>query len=164
MEDKDVMMASEPVAAYSPTVFDTVISYLHSSHMPLDTKRAVYRQLQAEVADENLAYLKRRLKEISSLKDGWDGYGEAISINPKTIRVMGQFLKCCNSADLEEWRLSPNINGTLLLELDDAAISISSNTLSFYAEKGDNMLTEEGIESTPENISSTVRRINSFMQ
>ena len=41
------MKVSEPVAAYAPTMFDTVISYLHSSQMPMETKRAVYLQLQA---------------------------------------------------------------------------------------------------------------------
>ena len=56
-ENKDIKttadVASEPVTAYAPTVFDAVISYLHSTHLPMETKRAVYLQLQAEVADEN---------------------------------------------------------------------------------------------------------------
>ena len=73
MEDNDPIMASKPAVAYVPTMYDTVISYLHASHMPTETKRAVYLQLQAEVADENLGYMKRRLKEFASLEPGWDG-------------------------------------------------------------------------------------------
>lgn len=36
MEDNDSIKVSDPVEAYSPTMFDTVISYLHSSRMPVN--------------------------------------------------------------------------------------------------------------------------------
>ena len=73
MEDNNSLMAAEPTVAYGSTMYDTVIGYLHSSHMPMETKRAVYLQLQAEVADENLGYMKCRLKEYANLEPGWNG-------------------------------------------------------------------------------------------
>lgn len=44
MEDNEQMIAAEPAVAYAPTLFDHVIGYLHSSQMPIETKRAVYLQ------------------------------------------------------------------------------------------------------------------------
>ena len=163
MESDETIKAAELVAAYSPTMFDTVISYLHANHMPIETKRAVYRQLQSEVADENLAYMKRRLKEFAKLKAGWDGYGAALPIVPTTIDIMLQFLRSCRPSDVEDWTLSPNTNGTLLLEQTDAAISISSKLLSYYAENAEKYIEEEGLDCNIENIAKAVRTINVFM-
>ena len=77
------MKVSEPVAAYASTMFDTVISYLHSSQMPMETKRAVYLQLQAEVADENLGYMK-------PLPLGVSATGLLLMIQTKLSQLAGQ--------------------------------------------------------------------------
>ena len=164
MEDDVTMKVSEPAVAYTPTTFDTVIRYLHSNHLPIDTKRAIYRQLQSEVADENLANMKRRLKEFSKLEAGWDGYGEAIPIVSDTVKLMESFLKSCRPSDLEDWSLFPNVNGTLLLEQDDAAISVASSQYSYYAEKDDKVISAEGKETTVDNLLDTIHTINVFMQ
>lgn len=164
MEDNVSTMASEPAVAYTPTMFDTVISYLHSNRMPIETKRAVYRQLQSEVADENIANLKRRLKELSKLERGWDGYGEALPIVPATIDLMTKFLYSCRPSDVVDWTLSPNTNGTILLEQKDAAISISSKQFSYYAENGEEYIEDEGLDSDVANITEAIRKINFFMQ
>lgn len=158
------MTAAEPATARPLTAYDAVIGYLHSYSMNTDTKRAVYKQLQTEVADENLSYMKRRLGDYERLEPGWDGYGDAIPVKKETIDFMRTFLKGCRPADVSEWRLFPNVNGTLILEQDDAAISIASKEFSYYAENGDKYMESEHNVCSVFALTETIRKINSFMQ
>ena len=162
--DEQTMTAAEPAAVRPLTAYDTVIAYLHSYSMNTDTKRAVYKQLQTEVADENLSYMKRRLGDYEKLEAGWDGYGDAIPVKKETIDFMRAFLKVCRPADVSEWRLFPNVNGTLTLEQDDAAISIASKEFSYYAENGDKYMESEHNACSVFALTDTIRKINSFMQ
>lgn len=156
------MMAAEPAVAYSPTTFDTVISHLHSYHMPMDTKRAVYLQLQTEVADENLGYMKRRLKEFASLQPGWDGE-DAQPMLTEITDFMNQLLRSCSSLQLSEWSLFPNVNGTYLLQRKNAAISIGQKEYSYFAETGNKTI---GLDHQPLSIGSvrtTIETINRYV-
>lgn len=144
--------------------FDGVMDFLHSIKIPFATKKTVCRQLQREVDDEHLRYMRKRLQESAQLEKGWDGYGDAIPINPAVIDKIHLFLEVCKPSDLSEWTLSPNVNGTMLLELDDAAISIASKEFSYYAENGDKYIDSEGIETSVSNLISVVKKINGFMQ
>jgi hypothetical protein len=156
-------MAAEPVLVSSVTPFDTVIRYLHSNNLNIDIKRAVYRQLQLEVADENLGNMKRRIKEIENLQYGWDGEN-AMPVNRDTIEMIRQVLKKARPSDLSDWSVSPNVNGTILLELDDAAISIASKEFSYYAERGERYMESEHQKCSVDALIETIRRINTFMQ
>lgn len=163
MEENNQMIAAEPAVAYTPTMFDTVISYLHSSHMPISTKRAVYRQLQREVADENMAYMKRRLKEFASLEAGWDGYGDAIPVSSIAISHAQQIINACRPSDLSEWRLFPNVNGTLLLELDNAAINIGDDFFTYWAESKGKDIGEEFVPFKVDDVVEAIRKINVYV-
>lgn len=162
MEDKDSMKVSEPVAVYSPTMFDQVISYLHSSQLPMETKRAVYLQLQAEVADENLSYMKRRLKEFSGLQAGWDGE-DAQPLVAEVVDFMSQLLRSCSSKDLADWSLFPNVNGTLLLQRNDAAVSIGKEEYSYFAEAKDKAVGHDHQPLSIESVISTIEMINRYV-
>lgn len=162
MEENESMKVSEPVAAYSPTMFDQVISYLHSSRLPMETKRAVYLQLQAEVADENLGYMKRCLKEFSTLQAGWDGE-DAQPVLSDIIAFVGQLLRSCNSLELSDWSLFPNVNGTLLLQRKDAAISIGKEEFSYFAETKDKAFGHDHQPLSIESVMSTVEMINRYV-
>ena len=162
MEDKEMMRVSEPVASYTPTAFDTVISYLHSSHMPMETKRAVYLQLQAEVADENLGYMKHRLKEFAGLQSGWDGE-DAQPVLPEIANFMGQLLRSCNSLELTDWSLFPNVNGTFLLQRKNAAISIGQNEYSYFAEAKDKVMGQDHQPLSIESVMTTIETINRYV-
>lgn len=162
MEDKNSMKVSEPVAAYSPTTFDTVISYLHSSQLPMETKRVVYLQLQAEVADENLGCMKRRLKEFAGLQPGWDGE-DAQPVLPEIADFMGPLLRSCDSLELADWSLFPNVNGTFLLQRKKAAISIGQSEYSYFAEGKDKIM---GLDHQPlsiESVLNTIETINRYV-
>jgi hypothetical protein len=161
-KERQVDMASEPAVTYAPTMFDTVISYLHSSHMPIETKRAVCLQLQAEVADENLGYMKRRLKEFASLQPGWDGE-DAQPVLPDVTTFMEQLLRSCNSLELADWTLFPNVNGTYLLQRNNAAISIGQNEFSYFAEAKDNAIGHDNLPLTTESIIKTIETINRYV-
>lgn len=162
MEEDESMMVAEPAVAYTPTKFDRVIGYLHSSQLSMETKRAVYLQLQAEVADENLGYMKRRLKEFAGLQAGWDG-DEAHPVLPDVTAFMSQLLCSCSSMELADWSLFPNVNGTLLLQRKNAAISIGLNDFSYYAEtKGKTI----GLDHQPlsiESVKSTIETVNRYV-
>ena len=162
MEDKDSMKVSEPVVAYSPTMFDQVISYLHSSQLPMETKRAVYLQLQAEVADENLGYLKRRLKEFANLQSDWDGEG-AQPVLPEVAAFTGELLRSCNSLELADWSLFPNVNGTFLLQRKNAAISIGQKEYSYFAEAKDKAIGLDHQPLTIESVKSAIETINRYV-
>ena len=165
-ENKDIKttadVASEPVTAYAPTVFDAVISYLHSTHLPMETKRAVYLQLQAEVADENLGNMKRRLKEFSDLQSGWDGE-DAQPVLPEVASFMSELLHSCNSLELAEWSLFPNVNGTFLLQRKNAAISIGLKEYSYFAEKKNKVMGHDHQPLTTESIIKTIETINRYV-
>ena len=163
-ENKDMgtMKVSEPVAAYAPTMFDTVISYLHSSQMPMETKRAVYLQLQAEVADENLGYMKRRLKEFAGLQSGWDGE-DAQPVLPEIADFMGKLLRSCDSLELADWSLFPNVNGTFLLQRKNAAISIGQNEYSYFAEGKDKVMGHDHQPLSIESVVATIETINRYV-
>ena len=143
---------------------DGVMDFLHSIKLPFATKKTVCRQLQMEVDDEHIRYMRQRLQESAKLEKGWDGYGDAIPINPIVIDKIKLFLESCKPSDLLEWSLFPNINGTMLLEQDDAAISIASKEFSYYAENGDKYIDSEGIETSVSNLIAVVKKINAFMQ
>lgn len=162
MEDKETIKVSEPIAAYTPTMFDQVISYLHSSQMPIETKRAVYLQLQAEVADENLGYMKRRLKELADLQSGWDGE-DAQPVLPEIAAFVGELLRSCSSLELSEWSLFPNVNGTLLLQRRDAAISIGKEEYSYFAEAKGKAVGHDHQPLSIESVVSSIETINRYV-
>ena len=161
MEEKESIKVSE-TAAYTPTMFDQVISYLHSSRMPIETKRAVYLQLQAEVADENLGYMKRRLKEFASLQKGWDGE-DAQPVLPEVVAFVSLLFRSCRSLELADWSLFPNVNGTLLLQRKDAAISIGKDEYSYFAETKEKTIGHDYQPLSIESVMSTVKMINRYV-
>lgn len=153
---------SEPAVAYTPTMFDTVIKYLHSSHMPIETKRAVYLQLQEEVADENLGYMKRRLKEFTNLQPGWDGE-DTQPLLPEITAFVGELFRSVSSLELSEWALFPNVNGTYLLQRNNAAISIGLNEYSYYAEAKGKVTGLDHQPLTLESVKTAIERINRYV-
>lgn len=162
-EDSPAMVVEEPATVYTPTMFDTVIGYLHSSRMPMETKRAVYLQLQMEVADENIGYMKRRLKEYESLRAGWDGE-EALPVLPGIAQFVGELLRSCDSLELVDWSLFPNVNGTLLLQRRDGAISIGRVEYSYFAEKKESVIGQDCQPLSIDAVKETIEKINRYVR
>lgn len=172
MEDKkytypqgeDSSVAAEHPSSYGGTSsFTDVMNYLHSLPLSFTTKRSVCRQLQSEVVVENLHYMRQRLKDFANLEKGWDGSGIGIPLAPAVIKLVEKLLDACKPEDLMEWRLFPNVNGTILLEQDEAAISIASKQFSYYAERGETYIDGDALRTTVSALVATIRKINHFM-
>lgn len=142
--------------------FDAVMGYLHSIPISFETKKFVYRQLRQEVQENHHQTMKERLQQISALKQGWDGY-EGMPIKEKTIQNFALLLNLCDFADVADWSLYPNTNGTLLLEQKNASISISSTDFSYYAELSDKYMEAERQPYSLRTFLDTLRTINSFL-
>jgi len=146
----------------SKATFDDVMGYLHSIPISFPTKKLLYLQLRVEVEVEHLRMLKERLKEIAALKEGWDGF-DAPPILNATIKNVKKLIDACKASELTEWTVSPNTNGTILLERKEAAISIASNKFSYYAEQEDRYMEANHCEYTPGTLLKALLDINSFL-
>lgn len=153
-----VMLGGTPSSAS----FDSIMGYLHSVPISFNTKKSIYQQLQAEVLEEQLRVFKEKLEAISGLKEDWDGY-DAVPISPITINNFSKVLDTCKPSDFEEWTLSPNTNGTLLLEREEAAISIASKEFSFYAEQEGRYMEDNHHAFSVSALLHAVRQINTFL-
>lgn len=147
----------------SNSIFDTVFNYLNNSRATIDIKRVVCHRLQSEIADENLANMKRSLSEFSKLDHGWDGYGDALPISTMAINHTKQVLGACRSSDLLEWRLFPNTNGSILLELDNAAVSIGDDSFTYWYESDGKDFGEEYVPFSVKGVLNVIKKINSYV-
>ena len=157
------LMTSNYNSTIPISIFNTVFNCLNDNRVTIDTRRAVYHRLQSEIADENLINMKNRLVEFSKLKAGWDGYGEAIPISPKAIKNTEQILTACRPSTLTEWRVFPNVNGTILLELENAAISIGDDGFSYWFEADGKDFGEEYVNFSVDNVVTAIKKINSYV-
>ena len=155
------MNVAEPVIARQMTAFDTVISFLHSRNLTVDVKRAIYKQLQIEVADENLGYLKARLKEFSTLTKGWDG-DDAQPAVPEATANVKEVLYSCKPNDVADWSLFPNTNGTYLLQKQHAIINIGEKQFTYWAEADGKDIGEEYVPFSVNSVLKAIRTINAY--
>jgi hypothetical protein len=163
MMESSGLMTSRYNSSIPVSIFDTVFNYLNDNRVTIDTRRAVYHRLQSEISDENLVNMKKRLVEFSALKAGWDGYGEAIPISNVAIRNTKQVLDNCRPSYLTEWRLFPNVNGTILLEVDNAAISIGDESFTYWFEADGKDYGEEYVKFSVSGVVNAIKKINSYV-
>ena len=145
-----------------PTTVDAVMGYLHSSRLNTDSKRIVFRLLQTEVANENIIKLKKRLQQIESLEQGWDGE-EAMPVDRGIAEFTHDFLKRCKPSYLTDWSLFPNVNGTLLFQKENAGISIGKEEFSYFAESGNDDIGEDNVPLSTDALTATIKRINLYV-
>lgn len=98
--------------------------------------------------------------KISYLRDGWDG-ANAPSISIKVIENIKSIVDICKNNDLISWNIEPNINGTILLRYNDAAISLGTDKFSYYFKKGSKISGENKVVFSPNSVINTIRMINS---
>lgn len=82
--------------------------------------------------------MQRRLEELRSLKEGWDGF-HALPVEEASYKNVNAIISQLSSFVLNEWNLFPNTNGTLLFTLKGkriASISIGNKSFSYMAMKG----------------------------
>ena len=147
--------------SYPPTPIEAVMGYLHSSRLNIEAKRTVFHLLKMEVANENLERLTRKLQQIETLENGWDGE-DALPVNKDILEFMRQLFNRCKPSDLADWMLFPNVNGTLLLQKENAGISIGKNEYTFFAETENEDMGEDNVPLSIDAVLSTIKRINLY--
>lgn len=84
--------------------------------------------------DPAIIKFKKRLFDLSQLKDGWDDE-HAIRIFPEVIGNIESALKAEDDGDLwGKWIAYPDVNGTITLMKKDgtASVSVGTNEYSFF--------------------------------
>ena len=160
MEEKDIMIASEPAAAHPITSYTDVMTYLHSIRITREDKAKVAQRLTIELTGQYLSKALDRLEQLSLLKDNWDGYG-AKKISYIILRNLREVLLISDNEDWENWMISPSTNGSLSLQskLHTASISVGDKEFSFYSEKDNNEDWGDNVKFNPSVFHETMRRI-----
>ena len=91
----------------------------------------------AEPVESRGRYLSNafdRVDHLSKLKDNWDGEG-ASHILPEVLDNTRGVLMLSNDSDWRKWSISPDVNGTVILQSDDAlsAISLGCDEFSYLS-------------------------------
>jgi hypothetical protein len=79
------------------------------------------------------------------------------------IAFMSQLFHMCISLDLTDWSLFSNVNGTLLLQRKDAAISIGKEEYSYFAEAKGKAIGHDHQPLSIESVMSTIKMINHYV-
>lgn len=97
--------------------------------------------------------------KLSYMRDGWDG-ADAPSINTKVIENIKNIVDLCKNNDLIGWNIEPNINGTILLRYEDAAISLGADMFSYYFKVGNKVSGKNKLVFSTAAVIDTIRMIN----
>lgn len=97
--------------------------------------------------------------KLSYLRNGWDG-ADAPSISTKVIENIKQIVDLCKNNDLIGWNIEPNINGTIFLRYNNAAISLGTDMFSYYYKVGNKVFGKNKLVYSPDAVIDTIRMIN----
>lgn len=150
MEDKNILKASEPAAAYPMTSYADVMHYLHTIDISKDDKEKLLERLTLEVKGKNLSKIFEQLNHLRTLQQDWDGRG-ALPISRKVINNMKMVLAISDDADWDNWMVSPNVNATVMLQSNKRRVSISlgAEEYSYYARLDGKDVGENHIDFNP---------------
>jgi hypothetical protein len=84
---------------------------------------------------------------LSRLKDNWDGEG-ASHILQEVLDNIRKVLMFSDDCDWRMWTISPDVNGTLILQSDDAlsAISLGRDEFSYLSRHNDKRVAKSHIK------------------
>ena len=126
---------------------------------PADKAR-VGQRLVEETSSEFLAEAFERVDHLAQLRDGWDGNG-ALRICHLVLKNIRDVLLISDNEDWKHWMISPDVNGTLILQSDlhRASISIGEHEYSYLSRKDGNREGNSRIAFNAEAFLLTMRRI-----
>ena len=106
---------------------------IHTMHLSREDKARVGRRLLLETTEEHLSKAYERLEHLLALKDGWAGEN-TLSISRQVIANLRDVLLISNNKDWECWMISPDGNGTVMLQSNQrrSSISVGSKEFSYY--------------------------------
>lgn len=137
METNDVIEVSKTTLGYIPKSYADVMMMLYTMPITKDVKRHIGLRLVKETNKGSyLAEAFDRLSHLSTLEDGWAGDG-SYAISRDVLRNVKSVLLVSEEEDWQHWMISPDVNGTLLLQSDThiASISIGEKEFSYLSKK-----------------------------
>jgi hypothetical protein len=103
--------------------------------------------------------IKISIDKLSYLKYNWDGL-EALPINNNVIKNINATVRISKNKDWNGWNIEPNVNGTIFLRRNNAAISLGDNAFSYYIKDGDKLVGKNKIDFSPESLIEAIQMIN----
>lgn len=128
-------VAAEPITTFGTTSsYNDVMTSIYRMRIPANLKERVGMRLVVESRGRYLSNAFDRVDHLSKLKDNWDGE-RASHILSEILDNIRDVLMFSNDSDWQKWSISPDINGTLILQSDDAlsAISLGCNEFSYLS-------------------------------
>ncbi len=161
MENEQTTHVSEPAASYPTTSFSDVMSYLHSIRISTSDKAKVGRRLVEETSGKYLSEAFERVDHLSQLRDGWDG-NDALRISYKVLQNIRAVLLLSDDADWQHWMISPDVNGTLMLQSDRhiASLSLGDTEYSYLSRKDGSREGRSHISFDAESFLNIMRKIS----
>ena len=117
----------------------------------------VRKDVKTNAKGEVYARQLARVNELAALQKDWDDNG-ALPIEKKVIKNVKQLLEQSDDADLREWVIFPDVNGTVLMEnkSGDASISIGNTEFSYVSNDGNGA----NVKIKSDSLLKTIRKIN----
>ena len=103
--------------------------------------------------------IKISVDKLSYLQYDWDGMAE-LPINNEVINNINAVVQISKNKDWNNWSIEPNVNGTIFLRRNDAAVSLGVNAFSYYMKDGSKVVGKNKISFSPEALIETIRMIN----
>lgn len=111
--------------------------------------------------DDEKSRVKVSLDKMSYLNTGWDGL-DAQPVSEEVISNVLHLLAVSENHDWHNWTLEPNINGTVTLRSrsHSSAISIGSDSFSYYIRNGRNITGKDNVPFVANAILEVMRSPN----
>ncbi len=111
--------------------------------------------------DDEKSRVKVSLDKISYLNTGWDGL-DARPVSEEVISNALQLLAVSENLDWHNWTLEPNINGTITLRSrsHSSAISIGSDSFSYYIRNGRNITGKDNVPFAANAVLKVMQSLN----
>ncbi len=153
-------MAAEPAVAFGTVGYGDVMSYIYRMDIPVGVKERVGQRLMAESKSKYLSGTFDRVNHLSRLKDNWDGEG-ASHILQEVLDNIRKVLMFSDDCDWRIWTISPDVNGTLVLQSDDAlsAISLGCDEFSYLSRHNGKRVAKSHIKFSVDSFLNIMRTL-----
>lgn len=152
--------AAEPAVAFGTVGYDDVMSYIYRMGIPSSIKERVGQRLMTESKGKYLSETFDRINHLSKLRDNWDGDG-ASHILQEVLDNIRNVLMVSNDGDWRIWTVSPDVNGTLILQSEDAlcAISLGCDEYSYLSRRSGKRVGQSHIKFSADSFLNVMRTL-----
>ena len=105
--------------------------------------------------------LLEQLSDFQEYGQGWDG-ASALPLNRTVVKNFKAILQRGKDNELSGWSISPETNGTLLLQnrKHDAGINLGMKEFSYFIITGENVEGKDAVKFSPKAVISVIKSIN----